>query len=204
MLRIGYFSRISQVPIQTLRYYDKLGLLKPVHVDRWTGYRYYTLDQLPRLNRILALKDLGLSLEQIARMLHDDVSASQLRAMLRLRKVQLADQMREIDAQLARVEARLHVIEQEGVMPAYDVVLKTVEPVLVAGRRITVTENVDHLVGLPEAYEEVSKYCAAQHADLDGSCIAVCYTPVDVTTNEDVEAAYSLRADRGHRAHRGA
>ncbi len=52
MLRIGYFSRISRVPVQTLRYYDKLGLFKPVHVDHWTGYRYYTLDQLPRLHRI--------------------------------------------------------------------------------------------------------------------------------------------------------
>jgi DNA-binding transcriptional MerR regulator len=194
MLRIGYFSRISRVPVQTLRYYDKLELFKPVHVDHWTGYRYYTLDQLPRLHRILAIKDLGLSLEQIARMLHNDVSVQELRAMLRLRKAQLADQMREIDAQLARVEARLHVIEQEGMMPAYDVVLKTVEPVLVAGRRISVTENIDHPVGLPEAYEEVSTYCAQQRAELAGSCIAVWYTPVDATTNEDVEAAYPLNA----------
>ncbi len=68
MFKIGDFSKLSQVTVKTLRYYDELGLLKPVEVDRFTGYRYYSADQLPRLNRILSLKDLGLSLEQIARL----------------------------------------------------------------------------------------------------------------------------------------
>jgi DNA-binding transcriptional MerR regulator len=194
MLRIGYFSRISQVAIQTLRYYDKIGLLKPAHVDHVTGYRYYALDQLPRLNRILALKDLGLSLEQIARMLQADVSADELRGMLRFRRAELADQMREMHAQLTRVEARLRSIEQEGTMPAYDVVLKTVDPILVAGRRIIVTENVDHPVGLPEAFSEVGAYAENRRAEIAGGCMAIWYTPVDATTNEDVEAAYPLKA----------
>ncbi len=58
MFKIGDFSRLSQVTVKALRYYDELGLLKPTHVDRFTGYRYYSATQLPRLNRILALKDL--------------------------------------------------------------------------------------------------------------------------------------------------
>jgi DNA-binding transcriptional MerR regulator len=62
MFKIGEFSKFSQVTVKTLRYYDQIGLLKPAEVDRFTGYRYYSVDQLPRLNRILALKDLGLSL----------------------------------------------------------------------------------------------------------------------------------------------
>ncbi|MBE9472709.1 MAG: MerR family transcriptional regulator, partial [Chloroflexi bacterium] len=73
MFKIGDFSRISQVSVKTLRYYDEIGLLKPAHVDRFTGYRYYSVDQSPRLNRILALKDLGLSLEQIARLLDGEL-----------------------------------------------------------------------------------------------------------------------------------
>jgi DNA-binding transcriptional MerR regulator len=48
--------------VKTLRYYDELGLLRPDWVDRYTGYRYYTLQQLPRLNRLLALRELGFSL----------------------------------------------------------------------------------------------------------------------------------------------
>ena len=73
MIRIGDFSRMSQMPVSTLRYYDEIGLLKPVEVDHFTGYRYYTFDQLARLNCILALKELGFSLEEIARLLDEEV-----------------------------------------------------------------------------------------------------------------------------------
>lgn len=62
MIRIGLFSKLSQVPVKTLRYYNEIGLLEPAEIDSFTGYRYYSVTQLPRLNRILALKDLGLSL----------------------------------------------------------------------------------------------------------------------------------------------
>lgn len=64
MFRIGEFSKIAQVSGRLLRYYDKIDLLSPEHTDPQTGYRYYSAKQLPRLNQILALKDLGLSLEQ--------------------------------------------------------------------------------------------------------------------------------------------
>lgn len=66
MFKIGDFSRFSRVSVKTLRYYDEVGLLKPAKVDRFTGYRYYSAEQLPRLNRILALKDLGLPLEEVS------------------------------------------------------------------------------------------------------------------------------------------
>lgn len=59
MFKISDFSRLSLVSAKALRYYDELGLLKPARVDESTGYRYYAASQLPRLNRILALKDPG-------------------------------------------------------------------------------------------------------------------------------------------------
>ena len=102
MLRIGQFARIGHVAVAPLRHYDKIGLLKPNHVDGWTGYRYYAPDQLPQLHRILALKDLGLSLEQIARMLEHIVTNDDLHAMLRLRHAQLVSDMHALDPQLAR------------------------------------------------------------------------------------------------------
>ena len=52
MIKIGDFSKLSLVSVKTLRYYDETGLLSPIEVDRSSGYRYYSLDQLPRLNRI--------------------------------------------------------------------------------------------------------------------------------------------------------
>jgi DNA-binding transcriptional MerR regulator len=74
MFTVGEFSRIARVSKRLLRYYDEIGLLKPIHIDKFTGYRYYSAEQMPRLNRILALKDLGLSLDQIQRLLKDQVS----------------------------------------------------------------------------------------------------------------------------------
>ena len=62
LFKIGDFSQIGQVSVRMLRHYDELGLLKPAYVDRLTDYRYYSLEQLPKLNRLLALKDLGFSL----------------------------------------------------------------------------------------------------------------------------------------------
>ena len=124
MFRIGEFSQMAQVTIRTLRHYDELGLLKPVHTDRFTDYRYYTIEQLPQLNRILALKDLGFSLEQIARSLKDDVSPDQLRGMLMMKQAELEQQVQEEQMRLARVATRLRQIEQEGKQPEYEVVLK--------------------------------------------------------------------------------
>ena len=65
MFRIGDFSRIARVSARLLRFYDEIGLLAPAHADPHSGYRFYTVDQLARLNRITVLKDLGFSLEQI-------------------------------------------------------------------------------------------------------------------------------------------
>ena len=135
MFRIGEFSRLTQVPVKTLRYYDEIGLFQPTVVDQWTGYRYYAYDQLPRLNRILALKGLGLSLEHIRQILDDALSADELRGMLRLRHAQLEQQMGEMRAMLRQVEIRIQQIEQEGNMPKIEVLTKEVAALTIASAR---------------------------------------------------------------------
>jgi predicted transcriptional regulator YdeE/DNA-binding transcriptional MerR regulator len=140
LFKIGDFSKLAQVSVKTLRYYAQLGLLEPVWVDRFSGYRYYTLEQLPRLNRILALKDLGFSLEQIQHMLSQDLSASELRGMLRLKQAELERQLQDEQMRLSRIQARLRQIDQEGRLPAYDVVLKQVASQRVAGIREVVAD----------------------------------------------------------------
>jgi effector-binding domain-containing protein len=135
MIRIGLFSKLSQVPVKTLRYYDEIGLLEPAEIDSFTGYRYYSVTQLPRLNRILALKDLGLSLNQIAQLLTEELPVEQLRGMLRLKQVEIQQRMGQEEEKLARVAARLRQIEQENKMSNYDVVIKKVEPQRIASVR---------------------------------------------------------------------
>ena len=138
MFRIGDFSRLTRVPVKTLRYYDEMGLLPPASVDRFTDYRYYSAEQFGRLNRILALRDLGLSLAQIKRVMQGAVSADQLRGMLMLRQAELAEQIEAAQDQQTRVEARLRMIDLEETMTTLDVVMKTVEPMWVASVEETV------------------------------------------------------------------
>src|SRR6266702_4856641 len=135
VLKIGDFSRLSLVSVKALRYYDELGLLKPARVDESTGYRYYSANQLARLNRILAMKDMGLSLEQIAHLLDKEPTPDQIRGMLRLKQVELHQQLEEGRERLDRIEAWLQAFEQEVTMPAYDVILKKVAPLHVAQMR---------------------------------------------------------------------
>jgi len=125
--RIGEFSKICRVPVSALRYYGDLGLLPPADVDDDTGYRYYEAAQLPRLNRLLALKDLGLSLDEISSILNDELAAEELRGMLRLKRAETSQAVAEQQAKLARVENRLRMIESEGDMPDYEVVIKELE-----------------------------------------------------------------------------
>jgi len=95
MLKIGEFSRLSQVTVKTLHHYDEQGLLQPAHVDQETGYRYYSVEQLPRIHRIMALKELGLSLEQIGLMFEEEVPTEQIRGTLRLRQNEIQHSLRE-------------------------------------------------------------------------------------------------------------
>jgi DNA-binding transcriptional MerR regulator len=137
MFRIGDFSRLTQVTVKALRHYDALGLLKPAHIDPDSGYRYYSADQLPRLNRILALKDLGFSLEQIGQLLDAELTADQLRHMLELRQAEVRQQIADEQIRLARIEARLDQIERGAASNRYDVVLKRIEERPVASLRDT-------------------------------------------------------------------
>lgn len=116
MIKIGDFARLSQVSVVTLRHYDEIGLLKPVAVDSMTGYRHYSVAQLPRLNRILALKDLGFSLEQIERVLGGGLTLDQLHGMLKMKHAEVEQQLADEQGRLVRIAARLRQIEQEDRM----------------------------------------------------------------------------------------
>ncbi|HTV12575.1 MAG TPA: helix-turn-helix domain-containing protein [Acidimicrobiales bacterium] len=153
-LKIGEFARLGSVTPRTLRHYEDIGLLGPAQVDSLTGYRAYRPEQLAQLNRIVALKDLGLSLAQVAQLL-DGVTAEQLHGMLALRWVQLEGEIDAQRAQLARVEARLRQIEREGTMTIDDIVRKDIPAtqVVAIGGPVSQITNEDLLPVLNRAEE---------------------------------------------------
>ena len=175
MLKIGEFAWLSQVTVETLRHYDRLGLLKPIHLDQFTGYRYYSLDQLPRLNRILALKDLGLSLDEIARMLDQKIKADEIRGILATQQAELEREVQEAQRRLARVEARLKQIEMEGKMPEHEVLLKTVQSQWIASVRQTIPGWDQDIFGptLTRMFDEVGEHLSRQGAECISTGIAL-------------------------------
>jgi DNA-binding transcriptional MerR regulator len=177
MFKIGDFSRLSMVSVKALRYYDERGLLRPARVDEETGYRYYSTDQLLRLNRILALKDMGLSLEQIALLLDQEPTPDQIRGMLRLKQVELHQQLIEGQARLTRIEAWLQAFEQEVTMPAYDVILKKVEPIRVAQALGTAPSMEQIGPILDSLFDKVFTHITQHGATIAGPAITVYYDP---------------------------
>ncbi|MFJ8771055.1 MerR family transcriptional regulator [Streptomyces microflavus] len=157
MFTIGDFARYGRVSPRMLRHYDAIGLLRPDRTDPATGYRFYGAAQLARLNRIIALKDLGFTLQQVGAVLDEQVGPEELRGMLRLRRAELAEAVAAASARLAQVEARLRSIESEGHMPADDVVIKTVPAVRVAELTGTAASYEPHHIGpvIGPLYEEL-------------------------------------------------
>jgi DNA-binding transcriptional MerR regulator len=142
MFKIGEFSKICQVSIKALRHWDEIDLLHPAHVDESTNYRYYTTEQLSRVNRIIALRTLGLSLSQVKTMLDEEVSIEEIRGMLRLKQAQIEQKLQEEQLRLMLVESRLRQIEEEGELKQSDPELKSV-PVqrVLSFREVTTTVN---------------------------------------------------------------
>jgi DNA-binding transcriptional MerR regulator len=135
MLKISDFARIGQVSIFTLRYYDEIKLLQPVHVDPENGYRYYEVSQLARLHRILALKDVGFELAQIMLILDQEVSSEALQKMLHVKEIEVRNHIQQEQDRLAHIEARLKSLERGESMPTYEVILKSVKPMTVISTR---------------------------------------------------------------------
>jgi DNA-binding transcriptional MerR regulator/effector-binding domain-containing protein len=132
MLGIGDFARLGQVSPRTLRHYADLGLLEPARVDQSTGYRYYSVEQLAELHRVIALRELGIGLDAIRKLIADHVPIEQLRGMLRLRRAEISEAIDAEHERLRRVEAHLDAIEIGAVMDTIDIVIKCADALRIA------------------------------------------------------------------------
>jgi DNA-binding transcriptional MerR regulator len=123
MFKIGEFARFTHTSVKTLRFYDRIDLLKPNYTDPANGYRYYGLDQVEMLQRILALKAMGLSLDEIMRFLDPALPEAAVTELLLQRRTELETQFRQIREQLTRLNAHLRRLEKERTMPDYTITL---------------------------------------------------------------------------------
>lgn len=184
MFAIGEFSRLAQVTIKTLRHYDEAGLLKPARVDPDSGYRYYSAQQLPRLHRILVLKELGFTLEQVRLLLNEGVSGTELNGMLRLRQAEQAERLREEQFRLRQIETMIQAIQKEE--EPMDIVIKQTEPRWIASIRA----KLDSYPAIGMLYPELF----AQLGPKSTSFVSICqwHDPDHRTSDIDGEAGLLL------------
>jgi DNA-binding transcriptional MerR regulator/effector-binding domain-containing protein len=169
VFRIGEFARMGSVSVPSLRHYHERGLLVPAAVDPDTGYRWYSAGQLTRLARIVALKELGFTLDQIDAVIAS-VTASELRGMLLLRRTQIEADIAVQQDRWTQVEARLRAIEREGAMPGYEIVVKALPARHVAalGGPVAEWESDSLRAVLEPAYAQLAALLDTQHVEIVG------------------------------------
>jgi len=161
-------------------------------VDHSTGYRYYTFEQLSELNRLIALRDLGFTLEQVQSLLQEGPTVEQMRGMLRLRQAQLEQEIGLAEARLTQVRLRLNWLEKEQTMPAVDVLIKNVPAMTVAGARAVAYEPAamrEHCIALDA---EACALIRTGKLATDGVSFALYYAQSG-EAGIDVEMAYAVQ-----------
>lgn len=185
-LKISQFSKLSQVTVKTLRYYDEIGLLKPAAVDLFTSYRFYTPRQLPRLRRIMALKGMGFALQEIGRILDDDLPTEQLRQQALLKRADLAALIEQQQQRLHDLDHWLRQLELELTMTNYAISTKAVETVSIAYIRGRVANQAVMKSFFDEAFKVIIPQVMA-HDAAAGSAMGMYhdeeFTGVDIDTS---------------------
>ena len=191
MLKIGDFSKLARVTVKALRYYDELGLLKPVSVDQFTGYRYYSTGQLTQLHRIVAMKDMGLSLEEISRLLEDDVSIAHILDLLHVKQEEQKQKLEVETERLRRVEEWLIQVEKEGKMPDYEIVIKKIMPQKV----VSIRGILPDYSASGQIFQKMASYVYRSGSQVTGPPLAIYYDDGYKEKDVDTEVAFPIAKD---------
>jgi len=188
LLKIGDVSRLSGVSVRMLRHYDDLGLFRPVVVDEFSGYRYYRVEQMYRLHRLLAFKEMGFSLAQVACLLDGSLPPNAVRALFMERQGDIKREIQEREARLALVRAQIEHFDPDLPLAGYTVTLKPAASVRVASARAMV-RTYWHSGPL---FERVRAFLGQRGVTPTGPSIAIYHDPEARDQNVDVEAAYPV------------
>lgn len=133
MLKIGDFSRLSRVSIRMLRYYDEVGLLKPDRVDDFTGYRYYSEEQLLVMGKINALKDMGFGVNAIAEIMKNS-NPKEIEQIFQVQKAQLLEEIKDLNHRIRFLDTAIARLRKDEIMK-YDCIIKQMPERYVASVR---------------------------------------------------------------------
>lgn len=150
LYKIGMFANMNRVTIKTLRYYDEQGLLRPVYVDEENGYRYYEASQMAELHRIIALKNMGFSIDDIRNILQ----GAEEKDLLLRKKQEILKEIAALTTKLAEVDGYL---TKEDMGLSAPILIKRIPEVIVCTMKRRI-ESYDALFWLmPEMGEEMER-----------------------------------------------
>lgn len=196
LFRIGDFSRLCRITVRALRYYDEIGLLKPVKVDQSTGYRYYSDAQLARLNRIVMLKGIGLSLDDISGLVHNGMPVEHIRQLLQVKQTEIQERLHQDTGRLRQVEVWLDKINKEGTIPAdTNVQPKEIPELKVIGKREigTYEETTNRIKA--ELLQQIYRPGNREKVSICGPLIMLCYDEEFKEKDADIEIAIPISGE---------
>jgi DNA-binding transcriptional MerR regulator len=201
MFKIGDFSRLTQVSVKTLHHYDEIGLFCPARVDRFTGYRYYSAEQLPRLMQILALKGAGFALDQIKQLVDSEMTASQVRALIEARRTDLLNELKRQQIRVRQIDFLLKQVAEDGTMSDVQVILKPIDAVWMAGARELIDPaNMRERCGALS--QEIDSYISKHSLKVTSPSMALYHdssdSGIDTVMAYYVEKPQTIPAPEGH------
>lgn len=163
LYKIGVFANMNRVTIKTLRYYDEQKLLIPVYVDEENGYRYYAAGQMAQLNRIIALKNMGFSIDDIRKI----IDGAEEKSFLLEKKQEILKELAVLTEKLSQVESYL---ARESMNLSAPVLIKEIPEAIVC--------TMKHRIKSYDALFELMPQMGAQMEMLDCKCAqpAYCFT----------------------------
>ncbi len=185
MLKIGDFSKLSQISIRMLRHYDEIGLLPPDSIDPFTGYRYYSEEQLVIANHIQALKDIGFLLAEIEGLLPLYDTPKDLELHLLLQKEKLRQQALLLHQKQQLLEKMLNRIRKDEWNMEYAVMKKSLPARCVA----SVRQRIPAYAYEGRLWHIMMQECAPLHLPPapNAACMAIFHDEAFVEQNPDVE-----------------
>ena len=103
-LSIGQMGKLNNLSVQTLRHYEKVGILKPSYINEDTGYRYYSMKDFNTIDLIKQCKAMGLSLEEIKEVINNYTSLESIVDILGNQKEIIAQKIKELENVKNKVE----------------------------------------------------------------------------------------------------
>jgi len=164
MLKIGDFSKLTHVSVRMLRYYDSQGLLKPSVIDSATGYRMYSAEQVPELQKIIMLRDLNFGVAETKELLQNWNSARLIQSLHD--KIKDIEQLIKIEQnRIGQIQSAIAHIESNKFDQYYNVTIKSIPAYPV----ISLRRKVDNHFEEEKLWAELMEFVSREHIEYDRS-----------------------------------